>query len=73
MSMDPTVSNLDQRTRMLLSGDLAHVFLAQSVGLTVFGLINAAAVARGAWRSAGQAVSSSGGRTLANIAGHSTS
>ena len=31
------------------SGDLSHVFLAQSVGLTVFGLINAAAVAGGAW------------------------
>jgi putative MATE family efflux protein len=32
------------------SADLSHVFLAQSVGLTVFGLINAAAVAGGAWR-----------------------
>jgi putative MATE family efflux protein len=31
------------------SGDLSHVFLAQSIGLTVFGLINAAAVAGGAW------------------------
>ena len=31
------------------SGDLAHVFLAQSVALVAFGLINVAAVAGGAW------------------------
>jgi putative MATE family efflux protein len=30
-------------------GDLTHVFLALSVALTAFGLINAAAVASGAW------------------------
>jgi putative MATE family efflux protein len=30
-------------------GDLTHVFLALSVALTAFGLINAAAVAAGAW------------------------
>jgi hypothetical protein len=32
-----------------LSGDLSYVFLALSVALTAFGLINAGAVARGAW------------------------
>jgi len=32
-----------------LSGNLSHVFLAMSAALTVFGLINAAAVAGGAW------------------------
>ncbi len=31
------------------SGDLSHVFLALSVALTAFGLINAGAVAGGAW------------------------
>ncbi|PYN73048.1 MAG: MATE family efflux transporter [Candidatus Rokuibacteriota bacterium] len=31
------------------SGNLSHVFLAMSAALTVFGLINAAAVAGGAW------------------------
>jgi putative MATE family efflux protein len=31
------------------SGDLGHVFLAQSAALVAFGLINAAAVAGGAW------------------------
>ena len=31
------------------SGDLSHVFLSLSVALTAFGLINAAAVAGGAW------------------------
>ena len=31
------------------SGDLSDVFLALSVALAAFGLINAAAVARGAW------------------------
>jgi Na+-driven multidrug efflux pump len=31
------------------SGELAHVFLAQSVALVAFGVINAAAIARGAW------------------------
>ena len=31
------------------SGDLAHVFFAQSVALVAFGLINVAAVAGGAW------------------------
>jgi hypothetical protein len=31
------------------SGDLSYVFLALSVALAAFGLINAAAVARGAW------------------------
>jgi hypothetical protein len=30
-------------------GDLSHVFLALSVALTAFGLINAGAVAGGAW------------------------
>jgi putative MATE family efflux protein len=33
------------------SGDLSHVFLALSVALAAYGLINAAAVARGAWFS----------------------
>ena len=32
-----------------LSGNLSHVFLAMSAALTAFGLINAAAVAGGAW------------------------
>jgi MATE family, multidrug efflux pump len=32
-----------------LSGNLSHVFLAMSAALTVFGLINTAAVAGGAW------------------------
>jgi hypothetical protein len=31
------------------SGNLSHVLLATSAALTVFGLINAAAVAGGAW------------------------
>jgi Na+-driven multidrug efflux pump len=31
------------------SGDLTHVFVAQSAALAAFGLINAAAVAGGAW------------------------
>ena len=31
------------------TGDLSHVFLALSVALTAFGLINAAAVAAGVW------------------------
>jgi len=31
------------------SGNLSHVFLAQSLALAAFGLINAAAVAGGAW------------------------
>jgi Na+-driven multidrug efflux pump len=31
------------------SGDLAHVFFAQSLALVAFGVINAAAVAGGAW------------------------
>ncbi len=31
------------------SGDLSHVFLAQGAALAAFGLINAGAVARGAW------------------------
>lgn len=31
------------------SGDLTHVFIAQSAALAAFGLINAIAVARGAW------------------------
>ena len=31
------------------SGDLTHVFVAQAVALTAFGLINAAAVAGGSW------------------------
>jgi putative MATE family efflux protein len=31
------------------SGDLSHVFLALGAGLAAFGLINAGAVARGAW------------------------
>jgi putative MATE family efflux protein len=31
------------------TGELSHVFLAQSMGLSAFGLINAAAVASGAW------------------------
>jgi putative MATE family efflux protein len=31
------------------SGELTHVFIAQSAALAAFGLINAAAVARGAW------------------------
>jgi putative MATE family efflux protein len=31
------------------SGDLSHIFLALSVALAAFGLINVAAVARGAW------------------------
>ena len=31
------------------SGDLSHVFFAQSLALVAFGLINAAAVAGGAW------------------------
>ncbi|MDB5864185.1 MAG: mate efflux family protein [Betaproteobacteria bacterium] len=31
------------------SGELTHVFVAQSAALAAFGLINAAAVARGAW------------------------
>jgi Na+-driven multidrug efflux pump len=31
------------------TGDLSHVFLALSVALAAFGLINAGAVARGAW------------------------
>jgi putative MATE family efflux protein len=30
-------------------GDVSHVFVALSVGLAVFGLLNAAAVARGVW------------------------
>ena len=34
---------------MHVSGDLSQVFLAQSAGLAAFGLINAAAVASGAW------------------------
>jgi putative MATE family efflux protein len=34
-----------------LGGDLTQVFLAQSAALAAFGLINAAAVARGAWFS----------------------
>ena len=33
------------------SGDLSHVFLAQGAALAAFGLINAGAVARGAWFS----------------------
>jgi putative MATE family efflux protein len=32
-----------------LTGDLTHVFLALSVALSAFGLMNAGAVARGAW------------------------
>jgi Na+-driven multidrug efflux pump len=31
------------------SGELTHVFIAQSAALAAFGIINAAAVARGAW------------------------
>jgi hypothetical protein len=31
------------------SGDLSHVFFAQSAALAAFGLINAGALARGAW------------------------
>jgi MATE family, multidrug efflux pump len=31
------------------SGDLSYVFLALSAALAAFGLINAAAVARGTW------------------------
>jgi hypothetical protein len=31
------------------SGDLSHVFFALSAALAAFGLINAGAVARGAW------------------------
>jgi hypothetical protein len=35
--------------RVYSSGNLSHVFLAMSAALTVFGLINATAVAGGAW------------------------
>jgi putative MATE family efflux protein len=34
---------------LTLSGELAHVFVAQSAALAAFGIINAVAVARGAW------------------------
>jgi hypothetical protein len=33
----------------VLTGNLTAVFIALSIALTAFGLINAAAVARGAW------------------------
>jgi putative MATE family efflux protein len=35
------------------TGELTAVFVAQSIGLVAFGLINAAGVARGAWRASG--------------------
>jgi MATE family, multidrug efflux pump len=53
----PLVANLARLTiaaaggwlALRWSGDLGHVFLAQSAALVAFGLINAAAVAGGAW------------------------
>jgi hypothetical protein len=42
-------TNLAIMTGTAWAGDLSHVFLAQSAALVAFGLINAVAVAGGAW------------------------